>query len=90
VSQRDPSEYAGKTVTLRADAFKLGGKEIRIEDWWINVAGIPWGDANGNPAAMSYGMRAGLAGLPWDNEVLYGKVDGLGHLVHLSEIEVPA
>lgn len=90
MSQREPSEYAGKTVTLRAEARGLGGKEIRIEDWWINIAGIPWGNANGNPAALKYAFRAGLAGIPADNEVLYGKVEGLGHLVHISEIEVPA
>jgi len=86
---RTPSEYAGKTVKIRADVPKLGGAEYRVEDWWINVAGMPWGEADGNPAAMQYGMRAGFAGLPWDDEVLYGKIDGFGFLVHISEIEPP-
>jgi len=37
---------------------------------------------------MIYGMRCGLSEIPIpiDNEVLYGKIDGLGHLVHISEI----
>jgi hypothetical protein len=89
MSTREPSAYAGKTVKIRADVERLGGQEYRVEDWWINAFGASWMDASGNPAAMQYGMRAGFAGLPPDNDVLYGKVGGLGVLVHISEIEVP-
>jgi hypothetical protein len=89
MTSREPSAYAGKTVKIRADVERIGGQEYRVEDWWLNVAGGSWMDASGNPAAMQYGIRAGLAGLPPDNEVLYGKVGGLGVLVHISEIEVP-
>jgi hypothetical protein len=84
---RKPHELAGETVKIRADVHALGGKDFRIEDWWINVAGGSWMFADGNPAAMRYGIRAGLAGLPVDDEVLYGKVNGLGYLVHVSEFE---
>lgn len=90
MSAREPSAYAGKTVKIRADVAVLGGQEYRVEDWWINVAGGSWMDANGNPAALQYAARSGFAGLPLDNEVLYGKVDGLGYIVHISEIEVSA
>lgn len=48
--------------------------------------GQSWMFMTGNPAAIIYGMRVGVAGLPLDNEVVYGKVDGLGHMVHVSEI----
>jgi hypothetical protein len=90
VTIREPSEYAGKTVKIRDDVAQFGGREYRVEDWWVNVYGGSWKYADGNPAAMQYGLRAGLALLPADDEVLYGKVDGLGALVHISEIEVPA
>jgi len=86
---REMSPHAGKTVKIRADVAGLGGKEYRVEDWWINVFGKSWMDANGNPAALQYAARSGFAGLPTDDEVLYGKVGSLGYLVHVSEIEVP-
>ncbi len=85
---REPSEYAGETVKIRADVAHLGGAEYRVEDWWINVAGMSWTEADGNPAALQYAMRAGFAGLPADDDVLYGKVGAFGHIVHISEIEV--
>ncbi|MEV4197058.1 hypothetical protein [Micromonospora globbae] len=84
---RDRSPLAGQTVKIRADVRYLGGCEYVVEDWWQNVYGESWTTANGNPAALTYALRAGMAGLPADDEVLYGKVDGLGHLVHVSEIQ---
>ncbi|KXK63391.1 hypothetical protein AWW66_03495 [Micromonospora rosaria] len=86
---RPRSPLAGQTVTIRAQVAKLGGKEYKVEDWWINVSGgRSWMVCEGNPAALTYAARGGFAGLPADNEVLYGKVDGLGYLVHVSEIAV--
>ncbi|MEV4271970.1 hypothetical protein [Micromonospora aurantiaca (nom. illeg.)] len=83
---RERSPLAGQTVTIRADVPRLGGKQYVVEDWWQNVTGGSWMDAEGNPAALIYAMRSGLTGIPTDNEVLYGKVDGLGQLVHVSEL----
>jgi len=87
---KDIHPLAGKTVILKLkegpDPDGLNGQEYRIEDWWIRVTGKSWMGAAGNPACMKYAIRSGLAGLPMDNEVLYGKVGGLGHLVHISEI----
>lgn len=57
-----------------------------LEDWWDRVNGGSWMFAQGNPAAMKYGMRAGVIGLPIDDEVVYGKVGAFGELVHASEI----
>jgi hypothetical protein len=84
---------AGRTVEVR---FKGGHPHIpgepdelhdyRIEDWWDKLTGGSWMDAEGNPAALIYGMRAGVAGLPVDDNVLYGKVGPFGHLVHVSEL----
>lgn len=96
-----PSPLAGKTVTLKPDAIPdvradaipdvRGGETIaiQIEDWWDRVAGSSWMWAQGNPACMIYAIRTGFADgdIPIDDEVLYGKIDGLGYLVHVSEIE---
>ena len=82
---------AGKTVKLKEGIdhpqFELSGADFWVEDWWDRVTGGSWMFADGNPAAMIYGMRSGVAGLPTDNEVIYGKFGGLGVLVHVSEIE---
>jgi len=81
------SELAGKKVEIVNGDLK--GEEILIEDWWENVSGMSWMDAKGNPACLKYAMRTGLQGfnIPTDNEVLYGKIGGIGELVHLSELE---
>jgi hypothetical protein len=68
------------------------GALYRIEDYWDRVSGGSWMWAQGNPSALQYAMRTGLVNqsVPTDDEVLYGKIDGIGHLVHVSEIEVPS
>lgn len=94
---RDEHPLAGQTVVLNLTAKegmedhdlykKLQGQEYRIEDWWENLFGKSWMFAQGNPAAMIYGIRTGLCcEAPTDNEVVYGKIGGLGHLVHVSEL----
>lgn len=86
------SPLAGKVVRIKAgithpQVSGFGGSEYHVEDWWDRVAGKSWMDCNGNPACLIYAMRSGFDGLPTDDQVLYGKIDGLGHLVHMSEIE---
>lgn len=69
---------------------ELQGKEYRIEDWWDSdmVGERSWTIAasQGNPACVKYLMRAQICGLPLDDEVVYGKVGNLGHLIHVSEL----
>lgn len=84
---RERSPLAGQTVKIRANVAQIGGEEYRVEDWWQNVSGGSWMFADGNPAALNYAMRSAFAGLPTDDDVLYGKVGPFGHLVHVSEIE---
>lgn len=84
---RESSPHSGSTVRIRADVAAIGGLDFQVEDWWINVAGGSWMFATSNPAALKYAMRAGFAGLPTDDEVLYGKIAGFGELVHVSEID---
>ena len=80
----EPFDGAGKTYTLKAKVFD--SDVISVEDYWDRVYGKSWQVSDYNPAAMAYGMRNGMAGLPLDDEVVYGKIDGLGHLVHVSEL----
>ena len=86
---RPTSPYANQAVKVKDSVLKLGGKEFIVEDWGENVYGKSWMASNGNPAALEYAFRAGKLGLPIDNEVLYGKIDGLGYLMHVSELDLP-
>jgi hypothetical protein len=63
------------------------GCAVLIEDWWQNVdGGRSWMDAENNPTALRYAMRVATEGLPHDNEVICGKLDGTPILIHASEI----
>jgi hypothetical protein len=75
---------AGKTVTIKKGKYE--GHEYRLEDWWDKLTGGSWGDAQGNPACLLYAMRGAAEGLPSDDEVVYGKIGALGHLIHISEL----
>lgn len=82
---------SGTAVTVRLEGHAQlddGAYPYVVEDWWDRVYGRSWMDSDGNPAAMLYAMRAGLIGLPLDNDVVYGKIDGIGFLVHTSELKV--
>lgn len=87
---REKHPLAGKKCKLNlrgGDAPDIKTGDIyRVEDWWQNVGGTSWMYADGNPACMLYGIRSGCVGLPTDNEVVYGKVGGFGHLIHTSEL----
>jgi hypothetical protein len=89
------SELADHIVSVTTQQPLYGQRETtvdyRVEDWWDRVSGGSWMDAVGNPACLGYAIRASVAGLPTDDEVLYGHTpDGLGHLVHISEIAATA
>lgn len=81
---------AGRWVTLNLAHLGLEPSPtewFRVEDWWDRVTGQPWGEMDGNAAAVRHALRAGFGGLPPDNEVVYGKDErGLGHIIHVSEL----
>lgn len=82
-----PHALSGKTVRARIDPYDSEKEvEYQVEDLWEIVAGESWMISVGNPAAIKYALRSSLKGLPLDNDVLYGKVNGMGELVHVSEI----
>lgn len=80
-------ELAGKTVKIEGSS-QLAGQDYRIENWWDRVSGDgkSWMFSDDNPAALQYAMRSGMSGLPLDDEVVYGKIGGLGYIVHVSEL----
>jgi len=74
--------------------FQIEGLEHEaiIEDWWDRFTGGSWMFADGNPAALVYAMRSAIAELPLNDEVVYAKINGLGHIIHETELikqEVP-
>lgn len=94
---RERCPYAGCEMRTRPDVgkvpsgFDLGNRVFQVEDWCENVLGFPWMVADGNPAAMIYAFRIGMkfgtaAAVPLDNNVVYGKIDGLGYLLHVTEL----
>lgn len=87
MSHTEPHPLAGTTVQVVMTGHSTEGvSEFLVEDWWDTLTGGSWMFAKGNPAATIYGIRSGVAGLPIDNEVVYGKIGPFGYLVHTSEI----
>jgi hypothetical protein len=86
----EPHPLAGQTVTLSAKAQDARGRvipgaEFRIEDWADRVFGKSWMDMNGHPASLVYAIRsAGYT--PIDDEVVYGKINHIGDVVHVTEL----
>lgn len=74
---------AGEVVTIKRGSFT--GQEFRIEDWYINLTGKPWRESS-LAACIEYSIRTADT-TPIDDDVLYGHIDGIGHLVHISEVE---
>lgn len=96
---RTPSDLAGKTVKTKPlvgsglMAGDMGGRDFAVEDWFENVVGRPWMRADGNPTAIEYALRTCTNFNPYDiptvsDDVLYGKIDGLGHAFHINELEI--
>jgi hypothetical protein len=87
---------AGKTVKLNSTAkdplrgVLLPDVEFDVEDWYDYQFGRGGGHSwtqDQTFTTMHYFDRANAVGLPLDDEVIYGKVHGLGHIVHVSELD---
>jgi len=72
------------------EKYGTSNPEIRIEDTDKEVFGGSWGDQQGNPACMLFGIRSGMEN-PKEGGILsdvwYGKVQGFGELVYGCELE---
>lgn len=73
---------AGQSVQVKGGFF--AGQTYLIEDWWDRVAGRSWMVSDGNPACIEYAMTS--FGKPIDDEVVYGKIGGLGKLIHVCDL----
>lgn len=80
-----PKARQAVTVDTEINSQHYSGEAI-LEDWWDRVSGGSWMHADGNPAAMIYGLRAAMSSLPLDDEVVYVKINSMGHLLHVSEL----
>lgn len=91
----EPHPLAGKLVD--GALVVPGGKYLgnfTVEDWADRVFGKSWMDMIGNPLALDYALRNGIAmaavrGTPIiDNDVVYAKSErtGAACLIHNSEI----
>lgn len=83
-----PHPLAGQTVTITTDlpGAGPGPHMFVVEDWHDRLFGQSWMFMRGHPASLAYAVRSSVAGLPADDEVVYGHVQGLGHLVHVNEL----
>lgn len=94
-THHDRHELAGCTVVVKTRIPLFGtwnnsdaAVPFLVEDWWDRVSGGSWMTATGNLACRHYAARGGIVALPIDDEVVYGHTaDGLGHLVHVTEIQ---
>jgi hypothetical protein len=81
---------AGQSFVLELKSKGLqqikDGAVFLVEDWAIRVwEGVSWMEMAGNPTALIYAARSAPQ-LPLDDRVLYGKIDGLAALVHVTEL----
>lgn len=89
-----PHPRAGQTVKVRLEgkpgpSIGPGEYEFTIQDWVdrMDSSGESWMvTPPRNWAVLHYGNRVAQVGLPMDDEVVYGKIDGLGYIIHTSEI----
>lgn len=81
---RRPNVYAGQTLPIEGSPL-----EIVVEDWAENVLGESWMRQLSAPAFLHYATRLRAHNLPNDGDVLYGKVEGLGVMVHATELTLP-
>ena len=86
------SPLADQKVRVKAGTLGPDAHEMLVQDWWDRIAGESWGTCTGNIACLNYAARIAQKTPmgPLDDEVVYGKIGGLGYLVHVNEIETPA
>lgn len=77
-------ELKGQAVTIKKGTYE--GQTYVIEDYWHIIDGRSWYERKSNPACIKYTSRVAKDDLPFDDEVLYGKIGSFGELIHISEI----
>ena len=91
---QEPHPGQGRTFVVLSSDRQLHCKTIRVDDWFDRVCGRAcWPSSTAHPAAIIYREHAEFAGLPMDEEIVYGwDASSAGFAVHASEIgpEIPA
>ncbi|QWY82316.1 hypothetical protein SEA_PHISHY_42 [Gordonia phage Phishy] len=85
----EPHPMADRAVVVLAQSISTETPQpmvFMVQDYWDRVTGGSWQTAVDNREALAYGLRAGFADLPLDDEVLYGTIGSTTVLVHVSEI----
>ncbi|QBI97727.1 hypothetical protein SEA_DOGFISH_38 [Gordonia phage Dogfish] len=85
----EPHPMADCAVVVRVKSIAADNPQpmvLMVEDYWDRVTGGSWQTAVDSGEALAYGLRAGFARLPLDDEVLYGTIGSVTLLVHVSEI----
>lgn len=84
----------GKTYRIKSDSpyfvdkYGMSDPDIIIEDTDEKVFGGGWAMQDGNPSCIAYAVRRAFnKAIQVDGQVYYGKIDGLGEIVHESELE---
>lgn len=86
----------GKKFRVRQSVGKglldrqLGGKIFVAEGYWHELTGKSWADWDlGNPAVYEFCKRTlgKYVDEPTENNVIYGHIDGYGHLLHEDELK---
>ena len=81
---------AKKSVGKGALNRQLGGKIFIAEGYWHELTGESWVDSRlDNPAVLEFVTRNLYKYIDTDveNDVIYGHIDGFGHLFHKSELK---
>ncbi len=88
-----PEERANRKFKIVSDSAYLKGKYgenlvVHIEGTDKDVMGKPWFlNSMGNPAIGLYTIRQLEEDItPYNGPVYYGKINGLGELIHESEL----
>lgn len=80
-------KYAGQKMTVKSNYSVIDGEDFIVEDYWINLSGgISWKDSLGVPVTFAYKHRVDRGYIPIDDLAIYGKINGMGYLVHESEL----
>lgn len=86
---KEEHPLAGKVILIADGTF--AGQHYRLEDWWDRLGQGSWKWAQYNPACLEFAMRMGMqeGKCVDDDEVVYGKIDGMGKLIHISQLGEP-
>jgi hypothetical protein len=83
---KQPSSFSGKTIQVEIDARLY---PFECEDWWDRVEKTDehwYQKTREKDECLEFVMRYSREGLPLDDEVLVGKVQGVRKLIHIKMV----